>query len=555
MKKLIKASLFAGLLVTLALIIFPVAAQVQAVDLAANKCNFFNIACHAGNSVNDIKRVAVFLINAVLTLIGTLAVIYLIYAGFKYMNARGNEETATAAKRGIAYAIIGIIIALGARIIITAITAQDAAGIRTGLLEPFINVALALVGTFAVIFLIYAGYRYITSQGNEEASATAKRQIAYAILGIVIALGAYTILSAVTGVDDPTAIDLDPTAVPIRTEILTPLITMALVLVGTFAVAFLIYGGYRYITSQGNEEAATTAKRQIALAIVGIIITLGATGIVTAFINTKTTTGVPILDPAAPNILKIIDPLITLARLLVGIVAIVYFIIAGYRYITAAGNEETIQKAKGQILYAILGMIVALGADLIRQSIQGFLSPVTKTTAQPSFLPIVFLITPFLAIMRQLVAFISVVLITIGGVQYILAAGDEETVARAKRTVLYSIFGLLVAIAAVFIQQAIGSFAPSGIIAPIAIPIPADVTPLRGFIRTIVNGLLSLVSVIAAIYVIYGGVSYVTAAGDEQKTATAKFRILFAIIGLIIVALAAVGVNFVTQYVPETVIM
>lgn len=45
---------------------------------------------------------------------------------------------------------------------------------------------------------------------------------------------------------------------------------------------------------------------------------------------------------------------------IVGVIGVIAFVIAGILYLTAAGNEEQIEKAKTTMLYSIVGMIVAL---------------------------------------------------------------------------------------------------------------------------------------------------------------------------------------------------
>ena len=70
---------------------------------------------------------------------------------------------------------------------------------------------------------------------------------------------------------------------------------------------------------------------------------------------------------------------------------------------------------------------------------------------------------------------------------------------------------------------------------------------LADSIRTIVNTLLALVGLIAAIYLVMGGVTYITSKGDEDKAADAKNTILYAIIGLIVIGLSGVIINFILQ--------
>jgi hypothetical protein len=50
------------------------------------------------------------------------------------------------------------------------------------------------------------------------------------------------------------------------------IINIALTVAGLIAVLFLIIGGFRYITSAGNEEVAESAKKIITNSIIGIII-------------------------------------------------------------------------------------------------------------------------------------------------------------------------------------------------------------------------------------------------------------------------------------------
>lgn len=65
------------------------------------------------------------------------------------------------------------------------------------------------------------------------------------------------------------------------------------------------------------------------------------------------------------------------------------------------------------------------------------------------------------------------------------------------------------------------------------------------YVVWIVNVLLSLVALAAVIVIIYAGVKYITAMGDEQAAKEAKGIILYAVIGLLIIGLSAAIVNFV----------
>ncbi len=62
----------------------------------------------SGDLQSNIKNI----INAMLLVIGIVAVIMLIVGGFRYVLSNGNEKAVTGAKDTILYAIIGIVVAL-----------------------------------------------------------------------------------------------------------------------------------------------------------------------------------------------------------------------------------------------------------------------------------------------------------------------------------------------------------------------------------------------------------------------------------------------------------
>ena len=61
-----------------------------------------------------------------------------------------------------------------------------------------INFFLGILGLIAVGFLIYAGVMMVTAGGQEEQITKAKKVITYAVIGIIIILLSYTIVTFVT---------------------------------------------------------------------------------------------------------------------------------------------------------------------------------------------------------------------------------------------------------------------------------------------------------------------------------------------------------------------
>ncbi len=68
----------------------------------------------------------------------------------------------------------------------------------SGFIIRIINIALAVAGLIAVLFLIIGGFRYITSAGNEETAEQAKKIITNAIIGIVIIILSFVIVRVIS---------------------------------------------------------------------------------------------------------------------------------------------------------------------------------------------------------------------------------------------------------------------------------------------------------------------------------------------------------------------
>lgn len=68
---------------------------------------------------------------------------------------------------------------------------------------------------------------------------------------------------------------------------------------------------------------------------------------------------------------------------------------------------------------------------------------------------------------------------------------------------------------------------------------------LDSFIAKLVNVFSVIVGVVAVVMIIFGGFRYITSGGDSGNISNAKNTIIYAIIGLVIVALAQFIVQFV----------
>lgn len=66
---------------------------------------------------------------------------------------------------------------------------------------------------------------------------------------------------------------------------------------------------------------------------------------------------------------------------------------------------------------------------------------------------------------------------------------------------------------------------------------------IRSLVLRIVNYFLTFLGLISVVMVIYGGITYVIAAGEDEKIGNAKKIITYALVGLVIVLISFAVVN------------
>lgn len=149
-------------------------------------------------------------------LMGAIAIAFTVFNGFKLVIA-SSEETIQTAKKGLTWSVGGFIVSLLTYTIVAGVAKLigfDASQIGTDVLQSpltgptdktsFISVMnyvmiqfLGLVGFATILMIVYYGYRYVTSAGNEEAIEKAKAGLKWSLLGFVITILAYTIINAI----------------------------------------------------------------------------------------------------------------------------------------------------------------------------------------------------------------------------------------------------------------------------------------------------------------------------------------------------------------------
>jgi hypothetical protein len=111
-KKIIKNLVVFSFFIMLFAPVFMFAQPAHAIDMG------MNFARNLGLAERDPREAAISLIRLIMTFLGLVAVVIMLYGGFIWMTAAGNEDRVETAKKLIGAGIIGLIIILAAFLIV-----------------------------------------------------------------------------------------------------------------------------------------------------------------------------------------------------------------------------------------------------------------------------------------------------------------------------------------------------------------------------------------------------------------------------------------------------
>ena len=139
------------------------------------------------------------ILNAIYVIIGALAVIFIIVGAIRYVLSAGDSAKLAQAKNTILYAILGLIISILAFAITNFVIGSIDVSSFTALRDSIVRTLFSIIGSIAVIVIVYGGFRYVTSAGDSSKIAAAKNTILYAVIGLIIAILAFAIVNFVIG--------------------------------------------------------------------------------------------------------------------------------------------------------------------------------------------------------------------------------------------------------------------------------------------------------------------------------------------------------------------
>jgi len=142
--------------------------------------------------------------------IGTIAVLYLVFSGFKLVANAGNEEVVASLKSHVLYASAGLVVVAVSEFVVNQVIFVNGGqtfSVENGkaLIVSFTNFVAGFIALTSFISFIYAGYLYVVSGITEDNTEKVKNIFKAGVIGILVAAGAFAIVNTVIRLDSSEA--------------------------------------------------------------------------------------------------------------------------------------------------------------------------------------------------------------------------------------------------------------------------------------------------------------------------------------------------------------
>ena len=167
---------------------------------------------------------------------------------------------------------------------------------------------------------------------------------------------------------------------------------------GLVAVFFVIVGGFKYVTSQGNADKTSSAQKTIINSLAGLVIAASASVLVSFLINILSENGLAGFTAEAnanDNGEGAVATVFQFLYALGAVLAVMYIVIGSIKFAASTGDPGKASSARSTIIYAIVGLLVIIGANAITSVVldeaagSASTAPATPAPPPPSEPPII----------------------------------------------------------------------------------------------------------------------------------------------------------------------
>lgn len=146
-----------------------------------------------------------------------------------------------------------------------------------------LEILLRVASIAAIIYIVWGGFRYLTSQGDPGKVNTARTTIVHSLAGLAVTIIASATVAFIFRQIGLTAGSGGLGELAATSDRIKVILNVAYGAAGATAALYIVIGGFRYTISNGDPQKASTALNTIIYAVVGLIIVIFAT-VITGFI-------------------------------------------------------------------------------------------------------------------------------------------------------------------------------------------------------------------------------------------------------------------------------
>lgn len=168
-------------------------------------------------------------------------------------------------------------------------------------------------------------------------------------------------------------------------RIVLNIIDIVLQIIAYCTAGYIIYGGFKYLTSAGDSSRIVAGRKIITNALIGLVISFMSIGIVNLVSSKIGITGAlascsnPSSTQLDPNCVgvntleatNVVNGVLNTAYFAAGITGVIVIIISAFFYVTSNGDSSKTKRAKDGILYAVVGLVVVMVAFIITNFVVG----------------------------------------------------------------------------------------------------------------------------------------------------------------------------------------
>jgi hypothetical protein len=148
-----------------------------------------------------------------------------------------------------------------------------------GLVTKIVDFLMLLVIPLAGLMIVWAGFQFVTAQGSEDKLKTAKKNLAWTVIGVAVVFASRAIIGYVQEVLGGNTGQDSALMTLFRT-----VVNQIIVLLFALVTVYFFWGVVQFVkgSGSGDTKALEAGKQHMIWGIIGMAVMLGAWGIVQA---------------------------------------------------------------------------------------------------------------------------------------------------------------------------------------------------------------------------------------------------------------------------------